>query len=581
MKNYDLEKSLNFIWISRDIFLETNLYFFKELYYIVERNCYEYESFRFFRYANYREAIKNIIKLKFQPTIIILEGSIYFDFIKLFNKNLRYIKIIPKIIVLTHEDKIKRKIIDRHYNNIKFYNYSGNNTSFFDLKKCIINEINYKKPIRRSKRISNSTSFLDDGFTFEYIDDKAKILLPMFYQTLIEDIPNKEKNNFNNYLYSISNYDKIINSLKSFISIPDIPLELLSKYYIRIYTYDCGFYKDLNFDLRNNRFEQYFPYIITIYKGIELKCLDLGSDKTLYRSTLLSNNEISFLQEKLKEKKNENLPSVIVFSKCFLSFSKDLKECLKFMSKKSFPDKSNVLLEVEKDESLDYSFSTHADIEQLSYFPDEKEVLFFPFSSFEVQSIEDTKINNRKAYKLKLFYLGKYLKELTKDENFIKSEEKLPKSNFRQSLEESKLIKLEQIDDLTNIKLFNEYVSYNINIYPEIENALIEEEKKGIDNSLKNLPINYIGRSSGNIFDDQMNKEDITINKLKVIINEKEKEKEEEEEKKEKIKNKKFFDKKKIFNKKFFDKKTIFIIIFIILLILLFIFLSRVDVPKI
>ena len=38
-----------------------------------------------------------------------------------------------------------------------------------------------------------------------------------------------------------------------------------------------------------------------------------------------------------------------------------------------------VLFTLEKDNNIDYSLSTHADIENISYFPEEKEVLFLPF----------------------------------------------------------------------------------------------------------------------------------------------------------------------------------------------------------
>ena len=58
---------------------------------------------------------------------------------------------------------------------------------------------------------------------------------------------------------------------------------------------------------------------------------------------------------------------------------------------------------------MDYSLSTHADIEKISFYPNEKEVLFFPFSSFEIKEIN---INNENIYEIKLLYLGKYFKKL-------------------------------------------------------------------------------------------------------------------------------------------------------------------------
>ena len=44
-----------------------------------------------------------------------------------------------------------------------------------------------------------------------------------------------------------------------------------------------------------------------------------------------------------------------------------------------------VLYILEKDDKIEYNLSTHGDIEDISCFPGEKEVLFFPFSAFEIK----------------------------------------------------------------------------------------------------------------------------------------------------------------------------------------------------
>ena len=50
-----------------------------------------------------------------------------------------------------------------------------------------------------------------------------------------------------------------------------------------------------------------------------------------------------------------------------------------------------VLIKLEKEEKLDYNLSTYADIKNVSLFPIKREVLFFPFSSFEIINIDDAK----------------------------------------------------------------------------------------------------------------------------------------------------------------------------------------------
>ena len=79
---------------------------------------------------------------------------------------------------------------------------------------------------------------------------------------------------------------------------------------------------------------------------------------------------------------------------------------------------SKVLFIIEKDEIMNYSLSTHSDIENISKYPSEKEVLFFPYSSFEIKEIKQNKKskndNDENYYEIKLLYLGKYIKEIEK-----------------------------------------------------------------------------------------------------------------------------------------------------------------------
>ena len=115
-------------------------------------------------------------------------------------------------------------------------------------------------------------------------------------------------------------------------------------------------------------------------------------------------------------KKVKDLPSSIVFSKSFLSFTKDKKKANNYLN---FNNKnknlSKVLFILEKDDNIGYNLSTHGDIEKISFFPNEREVLFFPFSSFEIKDIKETTLGNDKRYEIKLLYLGKYLKDFEND----------------------------------------------------------------------------------------------------------------------------------------------------------------------
>ena len=66
---------------------------------------------------------------------------------------------------------------------------------------------------------------------------------------------------------------------------------------------------------------------------------------------------------------------------------------------------------LEKNDNIEYNLATHGDIENISFYPEEKKVLFFPFSSFEIKNIKEIKFENDNGYQIDLLYLCKYLKK--------------------------------------------------------------------------------------------------------------------------------------------------------------------------
>ena len=138
---------------------------------------------------------------------------------------------------------------------------------------------NYKNTI--IKIISKKEAKSD--LIFEYIDCKEKLILPSLYKILLDSISKNDKDKFSYYLYNkYNNYISIKRLLES-INIKGIPSELLSKYYLRIYTDEKSkFYNNLNKDLRENKKENYLPYIKVIYEGLYTKALPLSSNNNLF-----------------------------------------------------------------------------------------------------------------------------------------------------------------------------------------------------------------------------------------------------------------------------------------------------------
>ena len=177
----------NIIWIDQNVDNEENNGYLKELQ--------NYNYFKIKCFKNIDEAINEIKKIEFEETYIILSGKLYITFIEKFKENLKDMYIIPKIIIFTGN---KEKFIEynKEYSSIlnhPFYNLGGIKTSFNEIKQFILNPIINKKILNRD----------DEGqLTFEYIDCKEKLGLPLLYKSLIEVTPNDKYDIFTNYIYN-------------------------------------------------------------------------------------------------------------------------------------------------------------------------------------------------------------------------------------------------------------------------------------------------------------------------------------------------------------------------------------------
>ncbi len=403
------------------IWIDANIYSYQNKEYLNEIKSLGFSNIKCFDSAE--ESINYIKAIKFESTKIIISGGLYLSFISKFKENIKDLFLIPKIAIFTQNKDRFLKYIQNHIYLIydSFYAYGGINVQFDGIKNFLIsktfqNEIKLIKS-NENKELNDQNkfeSFNNIELTFEYIDSDEKLVLPLLYQSIINinKIDNIEK--FNEYLYSkylnkIQNMNELLDDINT---VSNIPIELLCKYYIRLFTMDSKFYKDMNNDLRHDKKKIFLPFIKVLYKGLKLKSLSLTSEKELYRGSKISENEINKIKDYLKNKK-PSLPAAIVFSKSFLSFSKNINKANKFLT--------NVLYILENDGTINYSLAIHADIENISFFKKEKEVLFFPFSCFVIKEINEVKSNNGILYIIKLLYLGKNFKRMKRDKNIFES----------------------------------------------------------------------------------------------------------------------------------------------------------------
>ena len=188
--------------------------------------------------------------------------------------------------------------------------------------------------------------------------------------------------------------------------IKNIPLEIVNKFWIRYYTSESSFYPYMNTQLMKVMPENYEIFVRALYKGIEKKYLQSEYNIRLYRCQLISKAEMDIIEKNV----------ILVYSRAFLSFSKDIQKAINFLKKGN-----NYLIPVMfvvNSIKLEEAFSSNADIEQYSIFSTEKEVLFFPFSSFIVDVKTNTQIIKGIETKIvNLNYLGKYRKEIERKIN--------------------------------------------------------------------------------------------------------------------------------------------------------------------
>ena len=384
------------LWIDTNILNQENTAYIKEL----ESN----KSLRVHAFKDIDEAITFMKSIKYEETKVIISGRLYPEFVKEFKENINTMRIAPKIIVFT-VSKEKFLEYNKFYDNNdnRFYSYGGIATSFKEimdfLKDGFIPKISNKSDINQ--------------FIFEYIDNKEKLMLPLFFKTLIDNTPiDNNMEQYTNYIYNTySMKNKGISRLLDQInSMVNIPMEILSKYYARLFTFESDFYKDINHDLRSNNYQKHLPYIKALYEGVKLKSLPLSKENILYSGTQLENIEINKLKDYLS-KKNKDLPSSILFSKTFMEFIKEKRIAYQFLKCQTKNDFSKVLFILEKDDNINFNLSTHCDLENESCYPPEKMVLFFPFSFFEIKGINQINIEHEKVFEIRLLYLGSYIKE--------------------------------------------------------------------------------------------------------------------------------------------------------------------------
>ena len=401
----NINKSIKIIWFDENVYSNEN-----KKYLIQLKSLFHYTK----EYQFLNEGFENFYgkSQQFQIIIVIISGKLFGRYIKKIKENINKIINIPYTYIFTSnnfKNVLLQEIIDKEHIlsydtmiavNDGFYNPGGVYDNFENLLEDIkLKLVKIESNIYIKPRIKDKINY-EGVFTFEYLENDEELLAPALYKDIItnEKITLEHCKNFHKFILSF-NEKGINNLIKNLDLFKYIPFEILSKYWARCYTFESDFYKILNNQLMNSQLPFNFKtYIKMLYTGIDLNSFKSYSGK-LYRGSVINKIEI----DKIKEYKNNGkLSNVVVFSKAFLSFSEDKNQALNYCGD-SNDSKIGILFILENDNK--YIHNSNANIQNFSVFPNEKEILFFPGSSFNITSIND--MNNNKI-EIILNYNGKF-----------------------------------------------------------------------------------------------------------------------------------------------------------------------------
>ena len=397
------------------------------------------------------------------------------------------------------------------------------------------------------------------GNVFKYAHDLSEITLPIILTEIIKKnlISEGSMLKFQEFIFSKYRYfnkgHEIIPLVKpSLEKKVYIPLSKIAKYFIRLYTSDTDFYKHLNTYLSNiNGFGPYKIFILILYFSIQNKSLKSCVDKKLYRGSMLSiqelNEIISIVDKKNNRLENEEesslikinldsenisirennevenkISSALYYSKHFMSFSKSRQRALDFLKEINESNKNQlrrVLFILNPPKEKDKIFFSNIDIDEykISAYKEEKEVLFLPFSCFE---IEGYKKIGEFDYEITLNYLDKYYDQLNTKISGMKDDDEI--QSFYERVLESPFSKnvIDCLDDYKNIyDNINDFFSghssisnpnLNINkIIPKLPHDKLIPHFN--ENEFQNVPLGF---SNGKQLNELYSKEPISIQLL-------------------------------------------------------------------
>ena len=427
------------IWIDKHAKSEENQKLLKNL-----QNNKQYQQMKNFEKIcinNVQNALMILLSIKFKIVYVIISGDLYPEYYYEVKKYKNVLKCIPICSIYT-TDELKNAYLKRIryyllnneiYDSINnsFYNYGGINSDFYSSLDFISNFyfcIKNKFFQKREREITYK-----GNITFEKINSEFQLIIPFLLNDLIKKENKVSDNEIQYFKYMLSNRhenDRVIHIINPILFTRDMSHELLLKFFIRAYTEKSTFFESMNTSLFKKENDEYVTFVNLLYEGLSNNSLQISIDDCLYRNCTMLKNDINKLIDQFniwKQNNDKSLPSFLIYSRCFLSFTKD-KDRVIISQNNNLNNNYNVFFILKNNEKIINKYTANADIENISIFEEEKEVLFFPFTTFILNDIYEGEINGNKCIIVNIEYLDVYEHILKKFKQDNECQEKIRKS---------------------------------------------------------------------------------------------------------------------------------------------------------
>ena len=399
MTNFKFSNILcNVLWIHPNKFKNSN-HIFKSI--MKERDL------KFKEASDPSSGIEELKKVKFKCIYIIVSGSMFQEFIQKFQENLSQITCIPIITIFTlHKESCEKY----QYANHPFYNSGGIHTQYDELIQTFL-----KFDSIVTKEIEANTIspvYTNECFNFEKIDSIPKLYFPFIYSKFIKKINDDDILEFHKNIlkYDDENIKKLIYPL---VNLSEIPIEILVKFWLRIYTLETGFYSNMNCKLMKLKGKEFNSFIKLIYFALNEIFIKNRCDICLYRGDIMSNEELNTIIDKSK---SDSIKDKLIYSRKFLSFSSS-KEIAEIFISEKYKQKYNninyILFKINPYKGkIDEAKCYNIEMKNYSLLQYEEEYLFLPYSPFILDSVEKYNIKSKDSNicvnLINLSYIGTY-----------------------------------------------------------------------------------------------------------------------------------------------------------------------------